>query len=634
MFVSRAALIVVLCAVLASLASPVAAQEQAPGLTLAARPGYAGAYRSGEWFPVVVDLANDGRDLRGVLEWSFPGQRNEPAFRREVDLPRGSRKRVTLEVFSRGFARNGLVRLVENGGALIEQSISLEPIDPDRFLIVVAGTDPALLTSLSAMQINGSSGAVVRHVTLDELPSQPLALRGVNALFVHDVDTSALAESQRSALRTWVGLGGQLIVGGGIGGERAAAGLADVLPVEPASTIASGDLAPLEQLGGSPPTPANGPLLNVRPRAGAEPLPADAPLIYRARYGAGAVIFSRFDLALLRGWGGEPALWAQVLQPIPQFVPGFGARVNQLSLLQDVLQLPALGLPSATALAAFLLAYILVIGPGNYLLLRRIGRLEWAWLTIPLTVVLFAAGLYLAGFGLRGGQSQLNQIAVVQGAEGETRGVVTAYLGMFSPLRSSYALRFPADSLVSETRGFDDLSARPLEPVSDDTGVAVSNVLIDVASVRMLLVETPLALPVQVQSALQNSAGGPLGEVRNTGATPIEQAIVIYNGAFQDLGTLAPGAGVTIDFSRAQRNFPYSVQVGDDRVFNRRQMLTRLFSSDSARFAPTPSTGSPLDAQGVYLIGWNSTPALAVDVDGRTASQQGLTLFVIRLRGA
>jgi hypothetical protein len=47
-----------------------------------------------------------------------------------------------------------------------------------------------------------------------------------------------------------------------------------------------------------------------------------------------------------------------------------------------------------------------------------------------------------------------------------------------------------------------------------------------------------------------------------------------------------------------------------------------------------PSIGSPPDAQGVYLIGWSATPAVPLEMNGRSASQQGLTLFVIRLRTA
>lgn len=623
----RAAMVALICALLAG---PVAAQEQGFGVTLTLRPGYAGAYRLGEWFPVTVEVANDGRDLRGVLEWSFPGAQSQPVFRRAVDLPRGSRKRVTLDVFAQGFARNGMVRLIENGNVVLEQSIGIEAIEMERFLVVVVGSDPTLLTSLSAMSISGANGTVVRHVSPDDLPSHSLVLRGVNAIFLHDVDTAALSADQRAALRDWVHLGGQLVVGGGINGERAAAGLADMLPVETTRTLDQGDLSPLEQFTGSPPTPPTGPLLVVRPRPGAEGLPPATPLIYRSRLGNGIIVFSAFDLALLRGWSAEPGLWARVLQPVPLFIPGFDARVNQISLMQDALQLPAIRLPPASVLAAFLIVYILAVGPVNYLALRRLRRLEWAWVTIPATVVVFTAGVFLVGFGLRGGQTQLFQVAIVQGAEGEPRSVATAYLGLFSPIRGSYTLQFPADHLVSETRGFDDFTARPVLATSDENGVIVPDFLIDVASVRTLIVEAPTPLTAQVQSTVQFNGDEPLGDVRNIGSIALERAIVVYQGRFQELGDLAPGARVAFDFNGPRGSFPFGVAIGDDRVFNRRQILFRLFNAAS-RIAPM-SGRSPLDDQGVYVMGWSQSSALPVEVNGRTAAQEGLTLFVIRLR--
>ncbi|MGQ9547999.1 MAG: hypothetical protein ACUVSY_10875 [Roseiflexus sp.] len=606
---------------------PVAAQEQVSGLTLTVRPGYAGAYRLGEWFPITVDVANDGRDIQGVLEWSFPGSQNQPVFRRTVDLPRGSRKRVILEAFAGGFARNGTLRLIENENVLLEQSIGIEAIEPDRFLVVVVGSDPALLTSLSAMQIGGVSGVTVRHILPDDLPLHVLVLRGVNAIFIHDVDTAALSPDQRTALREWVVLGGQLVVGGGINGERAAAGLADLLPVEVTRTLNQGDLMPLAQLGGSEPQPSTGPLVTVVPRPGAEALPPG--LIYRGNLGNGVVVFSTFDLALLRGWASEPQLWSRVLRPIPLLAPAFEARVNQISLMQDALQIQAVGLPPASALAAFLLVYILLVGPVNYLALRRIGRLEWAWWTIPLIVTLFAGGVFVVGFMLRGGQAQLYQVAIIQGAERETRGVATAYLALFSPLRSIYALRAPPGSLLSEMRSFDDFTARPMIATADDKGVEVANMLVDVASIRTLISETTVEIPVRVESTIRFDTGDPAGEVRNVGPIALEKAAVVYQGMFQELGDLTPGSGARFDFSSSRGSFPFGITINDDRMFNRRQILFRLFNNPSQT-----STRSLLDAQGVYLIGWSAMPAIPLEMNGRSASQQGLTLFVIRLRTA
>src|SRR4029079_17407192 len=123
------------------------------------------------------------------------------------------------------------------------------------------------------------------------------------------------------------------------------------------------------------------------------------------------------------------------------FTPGYGARLNQTSLLdRGVLRLPSLSLPSTGTLLVFLLTYVLVIGPLNYLVLRRLRRLEWAWFSVPLVVLLFSCGLYAVGAGLRGGQSQLSQAAIVQGAEGQTRAFATGFIGLFSPRRTSYTV--------------------------------------------------------------------------------------------------------------------------------------------------------------------------------------------------
>ncbi|MEN9936534.1 MAG: hypothetical protein RLZZ387_3113 [Chloroflexota bacterium] len=613
--------------------APARAQENAPTLRVEVEAGFGGAYHAGEWFPVMVTISNDGPDLRGTLELSFPGQRNEQTFRRAIDLPRGSSKRFTLEVFSRLFARNGLVRVVVEREALFEQSVSLTPIDPDRLLLGVVSSDPALLNSLASLQLPGTAGAEVRHITAGAIPEHAATLRGLNALFLHDTDTAQLTPTQRDALALWVSLGGQLVVSGGVAGEQTASGIPALLPVRLAGGVTQGSLAPLEQLAGQPLSiPPEAALSSVQPLTGSELIPPGEPLAYRWRYGVGSVTFTSFDLAALRGWPGETPLWGAVLEPLAAFVPGTAARVNQTSLLQNVLQLPALGLPSAGVLMAFLLGYILLIGPLNYLLLRRLGRLEWAWLTIPLTVLVFSAGLYAVGFGGRGGSSQLSQVAVVQGAEGQPRGFATAYVGLFSPRRASYTIGVPGGALVSETRGFDELPGRDAVVLADDAGVSVPDVLVDIGSVRTLVAETPVDLPLGVQSALRDDGGALSGEIRYDGPAALEDAVLVRGVAFQELGTLSPGASQQINLSTAARSFPWGVRLPEAGLFNRKQLLSSLFSGESARLAGAATPNGAIDADGVYLLGWATTPSVPVQVDGREQQQSALTLYIIRLR--
>ena len=58
-----------------------------------------------------------------------------------------------------------------------------------------------------------------------------------------------------------------------------------------------------------------------------------------------------------------------------------------------------------------------------------------------------------------------------------------------------------------------------------------------------------------------------------------------------------------------------------------------LFDRDATRFrTPSLPTAGLSDAQGVYLLAWASQPTIAPTIDGREATQNGLTLYVIRLK--
>ena len=89
---------------------------------------------------------------------------------------------------------------------------------------------------------------------------------------------------------------------------------------------------------------------------------------------------------------------------------------------QRGLRQPAGALPSADRRPARAAGYILLIGPINYLVLRRLDRREWAWLTMPVLIVVFAVGAYGIGSLLRGSAVIVNEVAIVRGAPGATDG--------------------------------------------------------------------------------------------------------------------------------------------------------------------------------------------------------------------
>ena len=76
---------------------------------------------------------------------------------------------------------------------------------------------------------------------------------------------------------------------------------------------------------------------------------------------------------------------------------------------------------------------------------------------MPILIVAFAAGAYGFGSLLRGSNVIVNEAAIVRGAPGATEGLAQAYLGVFSPTRASYQLRFPGGALLSSPTNGDFL---------------------------------------------------------------------------------------------------------------------------------------------------------------------------------
>jgi hypothetical protein len=95
-----------------------------------------------------------------------------------------------------------------------------------------------------------------------------------------------------------------------------------------------------------------------------------------------------------------------------------------------------------TWLLLLLIVYLVVIGPLDQRWLKRIGRPMLTWITFPCYVVLFSLLIYFIGYKLRAGESEWNELHVVdvlpKGEEVELRG--QTYASVYSPSNQRYIL--------------------------------------------------------------------------------------------------------------------------------------------------------------------------------------------------
>jgi hypothetical protein len=174
----------------------------------------------------------------------------------------------------------------------------------------------------------------------------------------------------------------------------------------------------------------------------------DHPLVVTAARGRGrvtALLFSP-EREPLRSWKNLPTLWAKICE-----VPGllyvssdfnrmggwssdgiFGAMLDS----RQVHKLPV------EWLLVLLIVYLIVIGPLDQYWLKRIGRPMLTWITFPCYVVLFLLMIYFIGYKLRAGESEWNELHLVdvllKGEHAEFRG--RTYASIYSPVNQRYTL--------------------------------------------------------------------------------------------------------------------------------------------------------------------------------------------------
>lgn len=601
-------------------------QREKDPVQLLIHAGFDGHYRRNQWFPIVIEARNDGPDIRGVIEWTFPGNHERTNFQQTIDLPRGAQKRFTLYAYSTDFARIGQVRVVTDKTEHAIAQVQLQPVDSDQFTVGVVSNDTTLLNSLSSMQIAQTSGTFVIHIQPDFIPENSQAMNGLDVLVVHDISTSGLTENQQDAIRRWVLLGGQLVVSGGINAEQTTSGLADILPVTVGDLISNASLVQLQEY-----VPINvSQIRNTLPdevtinqvTLGDGAIARDeANLVTTRAIGNGTVIFCAFNVGVLRAWVGEPDLWGKVLHPATRLdaTLSFGWWGN---LLRNVLKLPSLNIPSFSVLCLLMLFYIVVVGPVNFLVLRRLKRVELAWITIPALVLLFVIGTYSASFLLRGTKPELFQLSIVEGFEGYDEGMGTSHIGIFSPRRQSYTLGFVTDSLV---RLYESNSSQPQSSIVwNDTATEIPDMLVDVSSLRTFVTEHPVDMPLTVESSLQQHQGKIWGSVTNMSDVSLEDAMLVYGNSVQNLDSLEPGATAEISLERDTFTFPDNATMTQEGVFNRQQMLYSLYNQRG-----------PMDEEqeddGVYVMAWREQSLFDIQVNAGTINQQALILYIIRL---
>jgi len=426
--------------------------------------GFAGKARQGEWFPVTFEIFNDGPTFDGQVELR-PRFGDNPVYRYDVELATNTRKRFTLAVFAD--TNSGWSAKLKNGGKTVAKhdELRLNNSDPDTVLVGAlsgqqAGGPVLPKTRFKSKWDNDRFAPRVAHLQLDTFPDDPIALSGLNALYLNSARAINLRTEQAAALSTWVLGGGHLILAVDQPGDvTSTPWLASLIrgrfgPVQ--NSAAGQALHRWAETGGYPDvaspdaTFAAGQLATaeVRLAKGEALFELDnRPVAAEANRGLGQVSVLGFnpEREPFKSWTNRAWFWARLAKvPAAWFEKEAPQQYGRSSIdgvygaMLDSRQVSKLPI---VWLLLLLAAYLVIIGPVDRIWLKRINKQMLTWLTFPAYVAIFSLLIYFIGYKLRAGQLELNELHIVDVLPGQQevlRG--RSYVSIYSPLNDDYRL--------------------------------------------------------------------------------------------------------------------------------------------------------------------------------------------------
>jgi hypothetical protein len=290
----------------------------------------------------------------------------------------------------------------------------------------------------------------------------------------------------------------------------------------------------------------------------------DAPLIVTANRGWGRVTLLLFspEREPFRSWKNLPTFWAKLADvPGIMYVDaklGRSAGPSSDGIFGAMLDTRQVHKLPVAWLLLLLVVYLVVIGPFDQYWLKRINRPMLTWITFPCYVVLFSLLIYVIGYKLRAGESEWNELHLVdvllKGDEAELRG--QTYASVYSPANQRYLLESRQEyaTVRSEFAGTWS-GAQPGEKaifLQEGDGAVKAQIFVPVWTSQLFVSDWWQPSPVPLSVNVVPQAGGWQVTVENHTDHALANAQIVVDESVMSLGEIPSRQKKTFTVSKAK----------------------------------------------------------------------------------
>ena len=230
----------------------------------------------------------------------------------------------------------------------------------------------------------------------------------------------------------------------------------------------------------------------------------------------------------------------------------------------------------------------LLLGPVDYLVLKRLHRLPLTWITSACCILVFTVAAYYGVYALRAGATQVRAVSVLDAIQDSDHAWSTVYSGVFASSSDDYRLgNLQKDQWWSATSprqddyyGYSrDFGSRKIHCFQHDGGNLPYSLPINIWSMQCLLCESPLQ-QFPITASVQCGDNDCSVSITNNSDQPIRRGTVITDGGKVMEFDSVP-AGQTKEF-RGQLSQGRDWETGQRSKTRRRRSGAWSWTSNSA----------------------------------------------------
>jgi hypothetical protein len=587
--------------------------------------GWDGTYRVSRWTPVFITLADDeAKPARNVIVEVLAPHDNSFAMRILQPFAITAEPATHTLYVPLTYALDETILIVKdagNGRKLFESDFQNNPVSGQSqagSAIVAQGRDDVVIGVSGRSQALGSiqgnwrwtdaeqpqqqnqpyvAQPTLRTGFLDErrLPDTIQGYDGLDVLVLNGADLANMRLERQQAIAQWLRGGGRLLLwpaAGPIPPDSPIAQLlpcrigdADVINLTLADTRVIGLASRQEKIGGRK--------LDPLPHARTTRILNDKALACFGRAGLGEVGVLSIDAGQLIFESSEKPkdFWRPILRELVQ-PPSLQPRSNNYNyynlsseeqrrlvameaVVDQLGDVPGVGKFDFSYIAFVMIAMMVIVGPVDWFVLRKLGRQPWTWVTTTGWIVLITTGALYIGYVFRSGDLYYRTVRLVDQADDQVVGAMDV-VGIYSPKTQRYSLEGPRNEWWEPANIEAVMPWRQQRAVKEITLVqdAVGNRLlpdrgmtINVWSLQFMEGELndPLSEPPVLKADLRRIDEGNnnvriVGRITNLSAVPLKDLWIRTQAGVANLaapgavtwsaeakGTVAPNQTVTID---------------------------------------------------------------------------------------